>query len=154
MSVYRARPIKKKQTLNGSCWAACLESWTHTTKLANLTEKGLLKYYGDPKTGFLYLSDLATLRTWLETSRDIKSDLVSDTVLDWVWMEDTLKKSYVMIAYQIIDSTGTGTNNWHAHLVYGKDNFIYFMDPRTGELKHTDFFKIWSPGGHYRFWTD
>jgi hypothetical protein len=154
MSVYRARPIKKKQTLKNSCWAACLESWTHSTHLANLSEKALLKYYGQPTTGGLDLANLTTLRTWLKSTRSIKSDVVADTVLDWAWMEAALKKSYVMIAYQIVDSTGTGTNDWHAHLVYGKDNFIYFMEPKTGELEHTDFFKIWSPGGHYRFWTD
>jgi hypothetical protein len=154
MSVYRARPIKKKQTLRNSCWAACLESWTRTTKLANLTEKGLLKYYGESKTGGLGLTDLTTLRTWLKSTRSIKSEVVADTVLDWDWMEEKLKNSYVLIAYQNIDRTGAGTNDWHAHLVYGKDNFVYYMEPKTGELEYTDFFKIWSPSGHYRFWTE
>jgi hypothetical protein len=61
MSVYRLPPVKKKQTKDFSCWAACLESWTHTTKLANLSETALLKYYGQPSNGGLNNANLTTL---------------------------------------------------------------------------------------------
>jgi hypothetical protein len=155
MNVYRARPVKKKQTLKSSCWAACLESWTRSsTKLANLTEKGLLKYYGQPKTGGLGVSDLAKLRTWLTTTRSIKSDLVAGPYLESAWMEEKLEKSYILIGFQTVDKDGKGTDIWHTLLVYGQDNFVYYLEPRTGELEYTAFDNIQSPRGFYRFWTE
>jgi hypothetical protein len=150
MNVYRARPVKKKQTEDYSCWAACLESWTHTTKLANLTENALLKYYGQPGNGGLNLANLTKLRTWLDTTRAIKSAEIGASNLDQEWMENHLKKSYVLVVYQ----TDVGSSDWHALLIYGKDNFLYYMQPKTGEHEHKPFYNITSPDGFYLFWTE
>ncbi|HWB04673.1 MAG TPA: hypothetical protein VG796_16715 [Verrucomicrobiales bacterium] len=150
MSVYRLPPVKKKQTKDFSCWAACLESWTHTTKLANLSESALLKYYGLPSNGGLNEANLTTLRTWLDTTRKIKSDLIGTSGLDGDWIEEKLKKSYVLVVYQ----TNVGSTEWHALLIYGKDNFLYYMEPRTGENTHKSFYNLTSPNGFYLFWTE
>jgi hypothetical protein len=150
MSVYRAYPVKKKQTKDYSCWAACLESWTHSTKIANLSENALLKYYGKRSNGGLNITKLNELRTWLESTRSIKSDVIGEAGLDWDWMEQKLQKNYVMLVYQ----TAAGSDDWHALLVYAKDNFLYYMQPRTGELEHTGFYNLTSPNGFYRFWKE
>ncbi|HEX2751472.1 MAG TPA: hypothetical protein VHM91_25910 [Verrucomicrobiales bacterium] len=150
MSAYRQYPVKKKQTKDYSCWAACLESWTHTTKLANLSEHALLKYYGNRSNGGLNEAKLKQLCTWLDSTRKIKSEIIAESGLDWDWMEEKLKTSYVMLVYQ----TAVGSDDWHALLVYAKDNFLYYMQPRTGELEHVSFYSLLSPNGFYRFWSE
>jgi hypothetical protein len=152
MNVYRAHPIKKKQTLDYSCWAACLESWSRTcVKIDNLSEHALLGYYGNGTNGGLSGAKIEPLRTWLKSTRQIKSDLISSGGLEESWVESKLAHSYIMVAYQIDPVKG----DWHARLIYGKDNFLYYMEPRTGQLEHQYFYDLTSAqDGMYLFWKD
>lgn len=148
MSFYRARPPLNRQNLTDSCWAAALDSFSRITPgVPTLRERDLITSYGVGTTGGLNGANLTRLKTELETRHHMKVDLIGTLSMPYD-IEDRLKKSHVIIARQI------GPTAWHAWLAYGIDNWVMYMEPRTGSYEKMNWTAggFASVGGYYLFW--
>lgn len=147
MAFYRARPPLNRQNLTDSCWAAALDSFSRTTAgVPTMREPDLVTSFGTGTTGGLNGANLQRLTTHLGR-HGVTVDLIHTLSLPYD-IEDRLRLSHVVLARQV------GATAWHAWLVYGIDNWVSYMEPRTGTYEK----KYWagggfvSPAGYYLFW--
>jgi len=119
--IYRPRPPRVGQSLNDSCWAAVLESWSNADRrISQQQESVLIAQYGEGSTGGI-------------TPAQKIPRLASRCGLQWGGFEGSaldgyltqhLPNSHVFCAYR----TGAFL---HAVLIYGyAGDSIHAMDPR------------------------
>lgn len=146
MGFYRARPPLNRQNLDDSCWAAALDSFSRATAgVPTLRERDLISKFGTGSTGGLNLANLERLRLALAV-HGVRVELIYTLTMPYD-LDDRLRRSLVVLARQI------GPTSWHAWLVYGIDNWVMYMEPRTGSYEKKNWSRGFaSPGGYYLFW--
>ena len=147
MSFYRMRPPLNKQDDDNTCWAAVLDSFSRVTgNVPNLNESDLVSRFGDgSQKGGLTPWRLFALTIYLRVY-GLQVDLIDPYLPFKYEVEDRLRKSHVILMYNIKDA------DWHAWLVYGVDNWLCFMDPRTGEYSKMRLELFASTPGYYAIW--
>lgn len=149
MGYYKGRPPLNKQNKDCSCWAACIDSFSRATPgVPTYTESSLIQSYGTGADGGLNLSNLLRLKTELARHKVKYEDAIPQSDLTPYWIEERLKSSHLMLMYQ----TKVKSNDWHAILVYGIDNWLIYMDPRKGTYEKTQIYNMISLAGFYGFW--
>lgn len=120
------------QKTNETCWAACMECWTHEAwyYLSKITfQERLAREYGEPPEGGLNAEggkiQAFTDEFWLGRLTIPGGQLTKDRVERWLENAD-----YFMLVFQTDTATRRAS---HAILVYNFfDNILFGMNPDPG----------------------
>lgn len=122
--IVQVQPPAVIQTLDDSCWAACLQAWTRADHRLGpwLNEMELVEKYGETPTGGItpeiaYPKFRARWKVWADAYQS--SALVR-------LIEEELPSSHMMCAHY------STAGKWHAVLIWKvtKAGRVYFMDPQ------------------------
>lgn len=121
--LYRQRPPRIRQSLQDSCWAAVIESWsTVTPRISRQQESALIGRYGEGPTGGITPAQKIPA---LARALQLQWGGFEGPALDG-YLRAHLGRSHVFCAHR-------AGRFQHAVLIYGYDgNNVHFMDPRNG----------------------